>query len=65
MPAMDNKKKPLLIALAAVDVTLKILAIRDLRRRTPDQVRGPKPLWFGLQAVNFIGPLTYFTFGRR
>ena len=62
---MNKQNKPLLIALAAIDVSLKILAIRDLRRRNAEQVRGPKQAWYAAQAVNFFGPLAYFGFGRK
>jgi hypothetical protein len=37
----------------------------DLRRRPPDQVNGPKPLWVAISLVNFVGPLAYFAFGRK
>ncbi len=37
----------------------------DLRRRPAELIRGPKKLWFGLAFVNYIGPIAYFTIGRR
>jgi hypothetical protein len=40
-------------------------ALRDLRRRPADQIRGTKPMWVALSFVNYVGPLAYFVFGRR
>lgn len=41
------------------------VALRDLARRPPELVRGPKALWAVLCLVNFIGPVLYFVLGRR
>ncbi|HET9557428.1 MAG TPA: PLD nuclease N-terminal domain-containing protein, partial [Actinomycetota bacterium] len=35
------------------------------RRRPSTQVRGSKTLWVAAAFVNFVGPIAYFTFGRR
>ena len=50
---------------AAVQLGLLIAAEFDLQRRPADQVRGPKAIWRAVVLVNFVGPLTYFTIGRR
>ena len=50
---------------AAVQLVLLGTALRDLSRRAPDEIRGPKGLWAAASFVNFIGPLAYFAFGRR
>lgn len=52
------------LASGAVQITLAVLAYRDLRRRPAALVRGPKALWYALCAVNFVGPLAYFSYGR-
>jgi hypothetical protein len=36
----------------------------DLARRPADRVRGPKWLWAPVIAVNFAGPVLYFSCGR-
>jgi len=36
-----------------------------LSRRPQDQIKGPKPLWVGISFINTIGPLAYFSFGRK
>ncbi|MFD1814918.1 PLDc N-terminal domain-containing protein [Rhodococcus gannanensis] len=55
---------PLALA-AVVQVALTAAALLDLRKRTEDQLRGPKRLWTVASFVNFVGPIAYFTFGRR
>jgi uncharacterized protein DUF5652 len=56
------------IAVAAIDISLRIWALADLARRPAAQVRGPKAVWaVGLSLVNSAGvlPVTYLTVGRR
>lgn len=48
-----------------VQISLTIAALRDLRRRPAEQVKGRKSLWVAASFVNFVGPLSYFAFGRR
>ena len=48
-----------------LQVLLAAAALLDLRRRPSDQVRGSKKLWAAATSVNFVGPLAYFSFGRR
>ena len=50
---------------AIVQITLLAAALRDLKRRPPAEVRGPKAFWAAASFVNFVGPLAYFAFGRR
>jgi Phospholipase_D-nuclease N-terminal len=49
----------------AVQLGLLAAALRDLRRRDPAQLRGPRWLWTLLAFVNIVGPLAYFAVGRR
>lgn len=54
----------------AVAVALAVWAVvtpfmwRDLRRRSPDQVRGPKWLWW-IASLNLSGSASYWMFGRK
>ncbi len=53
------------ILIGIVQVSLLIAALVDIRRRPAEQIRGRK-LWWALAAfVNFIGPISYFAFGRK
>jgi hypothetical protein len=51
-----------------LEAVVKVAALRDLKRRPADQVRGPKWLWGGVITVaNSAGlvPAAYFVLGRR
>lgn len=50
--------------LAVVQLVLLGLALNDLRRRSPDEVKGPRWMWALISLVNIVGPITYFTVGR-
>lgn len=54
------------VALAAVvQFALTAATLRDLRHRDADELRGPRKLWAAAAFVNYIGPIAYFTYGRR
>jgi hypothetical protein len=50
---------------AVVQLSLLIAAQLDISRRPTDQIRGSKALWRAATLVNFIGPSSYFAFGRK
>jgi hypothetical protein len=57
-----------ILIVGAVEAILKIIALRDLRRRPAAQVRGPKWVWATIVTlVNSVGaaPVAYLLFGRR
>lgn len=54
-----------IVMAGAVQVTLLGAVHYDLRRRTAEQLNGPKALWFAISFLNFVGPMSYFAFGRR
>lgn len=51
--------------LALTELTAKIAMLIDIRRRPADLIWGPKRLWRAAAVVNGLGPLAYFTIGRR
>jgi hypothetical protein len=51
--------------LAALELAAKLAALRDIQRRSPEQLRGSKTFWRLAQLVNTLGPLGYFLFARR
>jgi hypothetical protein len=62
---LGNGQRMLLLAAAAAELSLKIAALIDIKRRPTDQIRGPKSLWRAAMAVNLLGPLSYFALGRK
>jgi hypothetical protein len=50
---------------AGAQIALAATAWIDLARRPREQVRGSKSTWAALIAVNFIGPISYLTIGRK
>jgi hypothetical protein len=48
-----------------VQLALLAAALVDIYRRPAREIRGNKLLWTLASFVNFVGPLTYFFFGRR
>jgi predicted cobalt transporter CbtA len=53
------------ILIGIVQVSLLIAALVDIRRRPAEQIRGRKLWWVMAAFVNFIGPISYFLFGRK
>ena len=62
---LSGRQRGALVGVGAVQLSLLVAALRDLRRRPADQVNGPKPLWCAISFVNFVGPLAYFAIGRK
>ncbi|MGZ4661583.1 MAG: PLD nuclease N-terminal domain-containing protein [Arthrobacter sp.] len=50
---------------AVVQLSLLIAAQRDISRRPAEQIRGSKALWRMVTLINFLGPGSYFLFGRK
>lgn len=61
---MSLRRKFSLAVLGIVQFSLLIAALWDLQRRPEEAIRGKKWVWRLLVFVNWIGPLSYFKFGR-
>jgi len=71
---MANKKRwrdlsPLeqraIVFAGAAELALTTAAVRDLKRRPRQRIRGPKPVWLLSFVVQPFGPLAYLAVGRR
>lgn len=65
---MNEKKKvnPRIIGAAvAVQAVIGALTIRDIRKREPGEIRGPRLLWKIWGGTNTLGSAAYWLFGRR
>ena len=59
------RTKVLIMVLTAAQVSLAVSAWADLAELPAEQVNGPKRRWAAISAINFVGPILYFTRGRR
>jgi hypothetical protein len=62
---LSAPKKAVVMLLTAVQVSLAVSAWSDLAERPPELVNGSKRKWAAVIAVNFVGPILYFSRGRR
>jgi hypothetical protein len=62
---LTDRQRTIVLTLASVQLSLAATAWADLARRPADQVNGRKAVWAAIIAVNFVGPLSYFRWGRR
>jgi hypothetical protein len=57
--------RAVLIAAIAVQAVIGTFTVRDIIRRQPELVRGPKPFWILWAGSNTLGSAAYWLFGRR
>ena len=63
IPETIRQYIPLLIPIALLELGLMIAALIDILKR--EKTKGPKWVWIVVAvAVNIIGPIVYFIFGR-
>jgi hypothetical protein len=62
---MTPTQRVFVIIGAIVQITLLVVAQRDLGKRPAEQIRGPKVLWRAATMVNFAGPIAYFVWGKK
>jgi hypothetical protein len=62
---LSAPQRALLGGLVLLQFGLLGAALIDLRRRPARKVRGDKRLWVAASFVNYVGPLAYFTYGRK
>ena len=62
---LTDRQRTVVLTLASIQVSLAATAWADLATRPADQVNGRKGMWAAIIAVNFVGPLSYFRWGRR
>lgn len=59
-----GEKRGILLS-GTVQVALLVAALVDIYRRPETEIRGSKWAWTLASFVNFVGPISYFLFGRR
>lgn len=61
----DQRRDAVLVALVAVQAVVGTLTVRDISRRRPELVRGPKLFWKIWGGTNTLGSVVYWLFGRK
>ncbi len=62
---LTDTQKIAIVLLSLLQIALLMAALRDIHRRSADQINGSRLLWTVAAFINFIGPLAYFTLGRK
>lgn len=65
---LDPRVRRLILISGVAEGALKVVALIDLKRRSPTEVQGPKVGWAAaITLINSVGavPLLYFRYGRR
>ena len=62
---LDKRGLTVVIALTAMQAVIGTLTVRDINRRPPEHIRGPKLLWRLWGGSNTLGAVVYWLLGRR
>jgi hypothetical protein len=62
---LSGAQKGTVVASRVVQLGLLAAALLSIYRRPAGEIRGDKRLWAAAAFVNFVGPVSYFLFGRR
>jgi hypothetical protein len=62
---LSPQKQLTISVVGLLQVALLTAALIDIRRRPAQQIKGSKKLWTLVAFINFVGPITYFVFGRK
>jgi hypothetical protein len=62
---LSSTQRKAVVLSGVVQLGLLAAALADIYRRPAEEIRGDKRLWAAAAFVNFVGPISYFLFGRR
>lgn len=62
---LSRRNRRLITVIGVIEVVLLAATLVDIKSRPAEQINGPKRMWTALAFVNIIGPIAYFTLGRR
>jgi hypothetical protein len=62
---LTPRQQTAILVLGSIQLSLAATAWTDLARRPAHRVNGRKAVWAAVIAVNWIGPVSYFRWGRR
>lgn len=59
------RPRALVAVLVGAQILIGSITVRDVRRRSPELVRGPRLLWMLWGGTNTLGAALYWLLGRR
>jgi hypothetical protein len=62
---LSEAQQVAIIVLSVVQVTLLLGALWDISRRPLEKINGAKGWWSLASFINYLGPIAYFSFGRK
>lgn len=62
---LSTAQKIGVIIMGIVQLTLLAGGLWDLSHRKQEELRGDRRFWWGFMFVNWVGPIAYFTYGRK
>ena len=62
---LSGVQKGTIALTGAVQLGLLVAALVDIYRWPAGEIRGGKRLWVAAAVINYVGPISYFLFGRR
>ena len=62
---LSPRARAAIVAAGVVQNSLLAATLVDLRRRPKREVRGDKRLWTAAAFVSWVGPISYFAYGRK
>jgi hypothetical protein len=62
---LSGVQKGAIVLLGVTQLGLLAVALVDIYLREADEIRGGKRLWTVAAFINYVGPISYFLFGRK
>ncbi|WP_152193910.1 hypothetical protein [Georgenia subflava] len=62
---LSTGQKAVVVVIGSAQLGFAVSAWADLATRPAEQVEGSKLKWAAVIAIDFVGPVLYFTRGRR
>ena len=62
---LSTARKTNIVLAGMLQIGLLAAALIDIYGRPEEEIRGSKRLWTAVTFVNFVGPVSYFLFGRN
>jgi hypothetical protein len=62
---LSDRQRFVILTLGSIQLSLAATAWADLATRAPAKVNGSKRVWALIIAINWVGPVSYFRWGRR